>query len=264
MATVRQIEANRRNAAGPHKMTESGKQAIRGNAIRHGLAARVHVVLPGEDQDFFNEILDSLRAEYAPSTTQEELLLHQIVESHWRILRARNMESGSFLQVEADFARQYGVESTPKDDLTRGAYKRRLSAYAHDLERGMAYPFLVFRQEDGAMVGGITLSNVRRGVAQMGSIGYWVGQDFTRRGYTVAAVNAVTRFAFLRLGLHRVEAACIPTNDASKGVLFKAGFKHEGLARAYLRINGIWRDHLLFGMISSAPANEQRHEDVLV
>ncbi len=121
MATARQIEANRRNASGPHNMTEAGKQAIRGNAIRHGLAARVHVVLPGEDQDFFNEILDSLRAEYAPSTTQEELLVHQIVESHWRILRARNMESGSFLQVEADFARQYGVESTPKDDLTRGA-----------------------------------------------------------------------------------------------------------------------------------------------
>ncbi len=47
-----------------------------------------------------------------------------------------------------------------------------------------AYPFLVFRQEDGAMVGGITLSNIRRGVAQMGSIGYWVGQPFTRRGYT--------------------------------------------------------------------------------
>lgn len=171
----------------------------------------------------------------------------------WANLRAR---SRAFLQP--------WEPTWPRDDLTRGAYKRRLSAYSHDLERGLAYPFLVFRQEDGAMVGGITLSNVRRGVAQMGSIGYWVGQDFTRRGYTVAAVNAVTRFAFLRLGLHRVEAACIPTNDASKGVLLKAGFKHEGLARAYLRINGIWRDHLLFGMISSAPANEQRHEDVLV
>ena len=173
--------------------------------------------------------------------------------TEWASLRAR---SRAFLQP--------WEPTWPRDDLTRGAYKRRLSAYAHDLERGLAYPFLVFRQEDGAMVGGITLSNVRRGVAQMGSIGYWVGQDYTRRGYTVAAVNAVTRFAFLRLGLHRVEAACIPTNDASRGVLLKAGFKQEGLARAYLRINGIWRDHLLFGMISSAPASEQRHEDVLV
>lgn len=121
MATARQIEANRRNASGPHKMTEAGKDAIKGNAIRHGLAARVHVVLPGEDQNFFNEILESLRAEYAPSSTQEELLVHQIVQSYWRMLRARNMETGGFLEVEADFARQYGVESNPDGDLTRAA-----------------------------------------------------------------------------------------------------------------------------------------------
>ena len=121
MATARQIEANRRNAAGPHKMTEAGKQAVKGNAIRHGLATRVHVVLPGEDPDFFNEIVESLRAEYAPSTTQEELLVHQIAENYWRLVRARNMENGSLLQAESEFATQYSVESTPDDDLTRGA-----------------------------------------------------------------------------------------------------------------------------------------------
>ncbi|MEP6535619.1 MAG: hypothetical protein ABJF23_09900 [Bryobacteraceae bacterium] len=121
MATARQIEANRQNAAGPHKMTEAGRQAIRGNAIRHGLAARVHVVLPGEDQGLFDEILASLRNEYSPSTTQEELLVHQIAENYWRLLRGRNMESGAFLEVEADFAQQYGVESNPAYDVTRGA-----------------------------------------------------------------------------------------------------------------------------------------------
>lgn len=140
----------------------------------------------------------------------------------------------------------------PADDLTRAAYRRRLSAYTEDMERGVAYPFLVFRRADGVMVGGITLSNIRRGVAQMGSIGYWVGQPHTRRGYTLAAVNTVTEFCFGRLGLHRVEAACLPTNDASRGVLTKAGFQQEGLARAYLRINGAWRDHLLFGLLSSS------------
>jgi ribosomal-protein-alanine N-acetyltransferase len=142
----------------------------------------------------------------------------------------------------------------PPDDLTRAAYRRRLSAYATDIERGVAYPFLVFRERDGVMVGGITLSNIRRGVAQMGSIGYWVGQPFARRGHTVAAVSAVTRFCFSRLGLHRVEAACLPTNEGSRAVLLKAGFQHEGLARAYLRINGVWRDHLLFGIL--APSSD--------
>ena len=119
----------------------------------------------------------------------------------WAALRSR---SRSFLQP--------WEPTWPLDDLTRGAWRRRLSAYAHDIERGLAYPFLVFRAGDNAMVGGITLSNIRRGVAQMGTIGYWVGAPFTRQGHTVAAVRAVSRLSFERLGLHRLEAACIPSN----------------------------------------------------
>ncbi|MBA3812547.1 MAG: GNAT family N-acetyltransferase [Caulobacteraceae bacterium] len=142
----------------------------------------------------------------------------------------------------------------PADDLTRGAFRRRLSAHGHDIERGAAYPFLVFRQCDDAMIGGVTLSNVRRGVAQMGALGYWIGEPYARRGHTLAAVRAVTGFCFGRLGLHRVEAACIPTNEGSRKLLLRAGFKQEGLARSYLRINGIWRDHLLFGLLASGEA----------
>jgi len=95
-------------------------------------------------------------------------------------------------------------------------------------------------------------------------IGYWVGQPYARQGLTLAAVKAVSRFSFERLALHRLEAACLPSNEASRGVLLKAGFSQEGLARAYLRINGIWEDHLLFGLVSPAPASEHRGEDVLV
>ncbi|MGI8840251.1 MAG: GNAT family N-acetyltransferase [Caulobacteraceae bacterium] len=139
----------------------------------------------------------------------------------------------------------------PLDDLTRAAFRRRLTAYAQDIERCVAYPFLVLRQSDGAMVGGVTVSNVRRGVAQIASLGYWIGESFARQGHTAAAVGAVTRFCFERLGLHRLEAACIPANAASRGVLLKCGFRQEGMARAYLRINGAWRDHLLFGLLRS-------------
>lgn len=137
----------------------------------------------------------------------------------------------------------------PADDLTRVAYRRRLAAYAQDIERGLAYPFLVFRREDDRMVGGITLANVRRGVAQTASVGYWMGEPFARRGHTVAAVRTVLDFAFERLALHRVEAACLPSNAPSRGVLLKAGFREEGYARAYLKIDGDWRDHLLFGRL---------------
>ena len=138
----------------------------------------------------------------------------------------------------------------PDDDLTRPAYRRRLASYANDIERGLAYPFLVFRKDDAAMVGGVTLSNVRRGVAQMAALGYWIGQPYARRGLTTAAVKAVVAFAFGELALHRVEAACLPSNSGSRGVLRKAGFTEEGYARAYLKIDGAWRDHLLFGLSS--------------
>jgi ribosomal-protein-alanine N-acetyltransferase len=140
--------------------------------------------------------------------------------------------------------------SWPADDLTRSAYRRRLDAYARERAAGAAYRFLVFRTEDDALVGGLSLSNIRRGVAQTGTLGYWAGENFAGRGYTTAAVRASVRFAFKNLGLHRVEAACVPENDRSRRVLEKAGFESEGRARSYLKIDGVWRDHLLFARIN--------------
>jgi len=138
----------------------------------------------------------------------------------------------------------------PADDLTRGAFRRRLKRYAEDLRTDQAYPFFLFRKDDNALVGGLTLSNVRRGVAQAGSLGYWTGAPFARRGYMTAAVWALIPFVFGALRLHRLEAACIPTNSASIRLLERTGFSREGLAREYLCINGIWQDHLLFARLN--------------
>lgn len=137
----------------------------------------------------------------------------------------------------------------PADDLTRGAFRRRLKRYNEDLRADLAYAFLIFRNDDNAMVGGLTLANIRRGVAQAGSIGYWVGAPFARHGYMTAAMRALIPFCFGTLRLHRLEAACIPTNAASVGLLEKTGFQREGYARAYLCINGIWQDHLLYARL---------------
>ncbi|HAD83770.1 MAG TPA: 30S ribosomal protein S5 alanine N-acetyltransferase, partial [Brevundimonas sp.] len=102
---------------------------------------------------------------------------------------------------------------------------------------------------DEALLGAITLSNIRRGVAETGTLGYWIGRPYAGRGVGTAAVRAMLAHAFGSLGLHRVEAACVPTNHASHRVLEKAGFRQEGVARAYLKINGRWADHLLFGVL---------------
>lgn len=137
----------------------------------------------------------------------------------------------------------------PEDDLSRAAFRRRLSLYEREMEAGSAWPFFIFEARSEELVGAITLSNIRRGVSEMGTLGYWVGQPFAGRGHATEAVGAACRFAFGSLTLHRVEAACIPTNIASRRVLEKAGFQLEGHARAYLKINGAWADHLLFGLI---------------
>lgn len=143
----------------------------------------------------------------------------------------------------------------PDDDLTRAAYRRRLAVYAREMELGNAWPFFIFETSDSdwssnRLVGAVTLSNIRRGVAETGTLGYWIGLPHAGRGHATAAVRAVAAHAFDRLKLHRLEASCLPNNVASRRVLEKAGFRLEGQAKAYLKINGQWADHLLFGLLS--------------
>lgn len=139
----------------------------------------------------------------------------------------------------------------PEDDLTRASFRRRLKRYSEDMRGDLAYPFLLFRQSDGALLGGLTLTNIRRGVAQSGSLGYWIGAPFANQGYMTRGVQALVPFAFAGLRLHRVEAACIPTNQPSIRLLEHTGFKREGYAREYLCINGLWQDHLLYARLQT-------------
>jgi ribosomal-protein-alanine N-acetyltransferase len=137
----------------------------------------------------------------------------------------------------------------PADDLTRGAFRRRLRRYAEDQRMDLSYPFFLFRRDNGLLLGGLTIANVRRGVAQAGSLGYWIGLPYARSGLMTAAVAALIPFAFTTLRLHRLEAACIPTNEASIRLLEKSGFEREGYAREYLCIHGTWQDHLLYARL---------------
>jgi ribosomal-protein-alanine N-acetyltransferase len=136
------------------------------------------------------------------------------------------------------------------DELTRGAFRRRLKRYARETRHDTAYAFFVFREEDDALLGGCTLSNVRRGVTQCCALGYWVGERFARQGYMHSAVRALIPFIFRTLGLHRIEAACLPSNGPSRSLLAKTGFREEGLAKRYLMINGEWQDHVLFALLA--------------
>ena len=137
----------------------------------------------------------------------------------------------------------------PPDALSRSSYRVRLSRYAEDWRTDQGYNFFIFRNEDEALSGGVGLSNVRRGVAETASLGYWIGEPFARRRYMTAALPLVIDFAFTRLRLHRVEAACLPSNVPSRALLLRTGFRQEGYARGYLLIDGKWQDHLLFAIL---------------
>jgi ribosomal-protein-alanine N-acetyltransferase len=136
-----------------------------------------------------------------------------------------------------------------RDELTRSAFRRRLRQYQRELREDQGYAFFVFRQGDATLLGGLSIANIRRGVAQAASIGYWIGAPHVRRGYMTDGVKAGVPFAFGTLGLHRLEAACLPHNVPSTRVLERAGFKREGMARRYLKINGTWQDHDLFALL---------------
>ena len=137
------------------------------------------------------------------------------------------------------------------DELSRSSFRRRVRHYLRDLREDMGYALFIFSTADGALVGGLTLCNVRRGVTQACTLGYWIGATYARQGYMTAAVRAVIPFVFDSLELHRLEAACLPSNIASIKLLERTGFGHEGLARRYLRINGVWQDHLLYALLDS-------------
>ena len=145
------------------------------------------------------------------------------------------------------------------DELSRDCFHWRLQGWKEDARLGVSAPFLVFRTGDDALVGGVNVSNIRRGVAQDCTIGYWVGQPFARQGLTRAAVRTVLGHVFHDLGLHRVQAACIPTNQRSRGLLTSLGFREEGYAKAYLRINRVWQDHVLYAILSEEYPRHQAH-----
>jgi ribosomal-protein-alanine N-acetyltransferase len=132
------------------------------------------------------------------------------------------------------------------DHLTRKAFTNRVY-WAHRAEtQGTALPMLLIRREDQRLLGAITLDHIRRGPAQAGTLGYWIGLPHVRRGYMREAVMAMVHHAFSGLDLSRIESACLPENLASRGVLEKSGFKYEGVAQSYLQIDGRWRNHVLY------------------
>jgi ribosomal-protein-alanine N-acetyltransferase len=138
-----------------------------------------------------------------------------------------------------------------KDHLSRKSFTNRVYWAQRSISSGTAMPLFLERREDGALIGAITLDNVRRGPSQAGTLGYWTGETYARNGYMREAILAVVHHAFVQLDLSRIEAACLPENKPSCGLLEGCTFKYEGVAQSYLQIGGRWRTHVLYAALRS-------------
>jgi [ribosomal protein S5]-alanine N-acetyltransferase len=147
-----------------------------------------------------------------------------------------------------DFLREW-EPTWSHDHFTKSAFRNRVYWANRSREEGRALPLFLIRRDDQRLLGAITLDNIRRGPAQMANVGYWIGPDFARQGYMLEALETATHYAFTTLDLSRIEAACLPQNAASRGLLERAAFKYEGVAQAYLQINGRWRNHVLYARL---------------
>jgi ribosomal-protein-alanine N-acetyltransferase len=148
--------------------------------------------------------------------------------------------------------------SWPVDDLTRAAFRRRVKRYQRDVREDSGAPFFVFRAADDRLLGGLTLTAIRRGVSQSCSLGYWMGERHAGKGFMSDAVRTILVHAYDDLRLHRVEAASMPGNTRSIALLEKVGFTREGFARRYLLIDGRWQDHILYAMLADDPRPGRR------
>lgn len=183
-----------------------------------------------------------------------------VIKSERVWMRLPQMSDHSEWAQIRNISRQFLVPWEPEwadDELTRAAFRRRLRHYQRDLRDGAGYAFFLFRTEDNKLIGGATLSGIRRGVSQSISLGYWIGQPYSRQGYMSATVRRLIPFVFDTLGLHRLEAACLPSNVPSRRVLESCGFRYEGYAQKYLKINGTWQDHLLYALVEDDPRHKR-------
>lgn len=137
------------------------------------------------------------------------------------------------------------------DHLSRRSFTNRVYWANRSIASGTAMPLFLIRRTDQALLGALTLDNIRRGPAQAATTGYWIGEAHARQGYMREALRAVVHHAFTTLDLSRLEAGCLPENKASRGLLEHVGYKYEGVAQAYLQIGGRWRNHVLYAALRS-------------
>lgn len=166
----------------------------------------------------------------------------------WAMLRSRNAAYLKPWEPQWD-----------ADSLSEEYYDRRFRRQCREWQADLCYPFLITRNDDHSIIGAFNINNVARGAAQFASLGYWIAEAAQKHGYMTEAGRLLMNHAFTALKLHRLQAACLPENVHSRALLSRLGFKEEGFAARYIQIDGLWRDHVLYGL----PVEEWQRRDII-
>jgi ribosomal-protein-alanine N-acetyltransferase len=159
-------------------------------------------------------------------------------------------ELRSLLSRNADHLRPWSPSPPPgTNPLGFTELGRSISKQRRDWKAGTGYVFVaLLRQAREPIIGRVALTSVARGPWQSAQLGYWIDAASGGRGLMSEGVELVLAFAFGQLRLHRVQAAVMPTNQPSRRILSKRGFREEGYAARYLRIGNAWEDHVIYGL----------------
>ena len=172
----------------------------------------------------------------------ERLLLFPQGREHLQDLRTYYLDNAAHLDP---------WEPARSDDFhSKAAWRARLAATAEDHKQGRALKLVIRAREGGKILGVCNYSNIIRGSFQACHLGYSLAQSAQGQGIMYEALEASLQHVFTRLNLHRVMANYIPENERSGRLLARLGFEKEGMAKNYLHINGVWRDHILTAKIN--------------
>ena len=135
------------------------------------------------------------------------------------------------------------------DQSSKQSFSERVKWADKSFKTRTALSLLICDKESAALMGAITLDNVRRGPSMSGTVGYWLGQQYAGQGFMQEVLTKVVTLAFNDFDLSRIEAATLKDNKPSRKLLERSGFKYEGVAQSYYQIDGRWRPHVLYANI---------------
>ena len=179
---------------------------------------------------------------------KQDLQIHTL-RCYLRLPQVGDFESWVKLRKNSeDFLSQW-EPSRERNFYSLSLFKSRVKWAKQKFKEKKVIHAFIFKEEDGSLIGAITIDDIKRGAAQSASVGYWLGEPFVKNGYMFEVVKALTFYTFKNFELSRLVAATLPENQASRRLLEKLGFKYEGVAQSYLQISGRWRNHVLYSLL---------------